>query len=175
MPTGLLTWLSPGPVTTGTSRPGHLGTGSHTTRPTSCPGTRYSHTRIIRAPGFDQFFTSSRAGPTRPRIVSTALRPSPGPPCRQHSRPPPPLLCSSRHAALLLLGHGLDAPRYTTRSPASVPSTIRHGTSLQSGVVHSATPDLALGPGRFGWRPPYSDCSRLHPPARVRGAGQEHS
>jgi hypothetical protein len=68
-------WLSLGPVTTGSSRPGHLGPGSHTTRPTSGPGPLYSHPRN-RAPGFDQFLTSFRAGPTRHRIATTALRPS---------------------------------------------------------------------------------------------------
>jgi hypothetical protein len=164
MPTGLLTLLSLGPVTTGSSRPGHLGSGPHTARPTSCPGTRYSHTRN-RAPGFDQFITSSRAGPTRHRIVSTALRPSSGPPCRQHlsaSTAAPVLrLVSSRRSGThaLLLGHGLDALRYSTRSPASLPTTIRHDMSLRSGAVHPDTQDLALGPGRFGWGHPTRNCS----------------
>ena len=173
----LLTRLSLGPVTTGSFRPGLLGSGSHTTRPTSGPGPLYSHTRN-RAPGFDQFLTSFRAGPARHRIATTALRPSLALLAASTSRPPPPLLClgSSRYAAPAPTPSrpSLDALVFNRSRPPS-PATITPRHALQSGAVHSATPDLAHGPGRFGWGPTDSDCCRPFPPARVRGAEQNHS
>ena len=131
-----------------------------------------------RAPGFDQFLTSFRAGPTRHRIASTALRPSLALLAASTSRPPPPLLClgSSRYAAPAPTPSrpSLDALMFN-RSRPPLPATITPRHALQSGAVHSATPDLAHGPGRFGWGPPDSDCCRPYPPARVRGAEQNHS
>ena len=174
----LLRRLSLGPVTTGSSRPGHLGSGSHTTRPTSGPGPLYSHTRN-RAPGFDHFLTSFRAGPARHRIATTALRPSLALLAASTSRPPPPLLClgSSRHAAPAPTPSSAMAqtPSLLNRSPASPADyhTPRRVPPARRGALRHAGP--RPGPGSVRLGPPDSDCYRPHPPARVRGAGQIHS
>ena len=174
----LLIRLSLGPVTTGSFRPGLLGSGSHTTRPTSGPGPLYSHTRN-RAPGFDQFFTSFRAGPARHRIASTALRPSLALLAASTSRPPPPLLClgSSRYAAPAPTPSSALAQTlsYSTVAWPPPPATItpRHVPPERCGSLRHAGPRPRPGSDRLG--PPDSDCCRPHPPARVRGAEQKHS
>ena len=108
-----------------------------------------------RAPGFDQFFTSFRAGPTRHRIASTALRPSLALLAASTSRPPPPLLClgSSRYAAPAPTPSrpSLDALVFN-RSRPPLPATItpRHVPPERCGSLRHAGPRPRPGSVRLG-------------------------